>query len=380
MKGKRKWIFAIVVGVFLTVPGFHASVSANPWDGAGAVYTMSNDPTGNEVIAFPRSADGTLGPGVSYATGGDGTGAGLGNQGGVALSENNRWLFVVNAGSDSISVFRVRPDGLYLVGEFDSGGVQPISLTVDRDLLYVLNAGGNAGDVDSITGFTVGRDGTLDPIAGSTRPLSSDVTAPAQIEFSSDGNVLVVTEKGTNSIDTYVVGVDGIATGPTVFPSEGSTPFGFTISRQNQLFVSEAAGGVADASSLSSYLLLDDGNLQVISSAVPTTETAACWAVVTGNGRYVYTTNAGSGTISGYSVDHEGRISLLDPDGRTGVPGPGTVPLDMAFSENDRYLYSLNSGDGTISAFRVNSRGMLFPVDLMAAQGLPAGVNGLAAW
>jgi 6-phosphogluconolactonase (cycloisomerase 2 family) len=355
-------------------------VMAERQDFPGAVYTMTNSDQGNEVRVFSRSADGSLTPADAFATNGLGTGGGLGNQGGLILTPDNRWLFVVNAGSDTISVFNVKPNNLIFIGSFDSGGARPISLTVDRNLLYVLNAGGSVGDEDNISGFIVERDGMLSPLAGSTQPLSQPTTGPAQIEFTPDGNVLVVTEKATNRIDTYVVGNNGLASAPIVFNSEGNTPFGFAFGKRNRLFVSEAAGGAADASSVSSYMVYPDGELEVISAAVPTTETAACWLVVTKNGSYAYTTNTGSGSISGYGINKDGSIFLLDPDGQTGITGPGSAPLDMALSNNSRFLYTLNSGNGTIGGFRVKSSGQLIPLPVpIQATGLPEGVNGLAA-
>ena len=145
----------------------------------GAVYTMTNSEDGNEVLVFGRSAGGSLTPAGAFATGGDGTSDGLGNQGAIVLSKNNRWLFTVNAGSNDISVFAVRHRGLKLVDRIDSGGLRPISLTVDRRVLYVLNAGGSVGGADNISGFKIARNGTLSPLQGSTRPLSADSTGPA---------------------------------------------------------------------------------------------------------------------------------------------------------------------------------------------------------
>ena len=46
----------------------------------GAVYVLSNQVDGNAVIAFPRSADGTLAAPTPFTTGGTGTGGGLGSQ------------------------------------------------------------------------------------------------------------------------------------------------------------------------------------------------------------------------------------------------------------------------------------------------------------
>jgi len=337
---------------------------------AGAVYTASNAAAGNAILAFPRSADGSLGAPQSFATGGAGTGAGLGNQGGVVLSRNGRLLFAVNAGSNDISVFRVAPNGLSLLDRAPSGGQLPISVTAGRRLVYVLNAGGTG----NVSGFRLRDDGTLSPLPGSTRPLSSNAADPAQIELGADEGLLVVTEKATNVISTYTVDREGFATGPTPQASVGQTPFGFAFSK-GTLVVSEAFGGAADASAMSSYRFGAGHGLQVISASVPTTETAACWVAITPNGRFAYTTNTGSGSISGYRLEPNGRLTLLDPGGVTATTGGG--PIDLAFTGNGQYLYSLNGSGSTISGFRVHSDGSLAPNG--TTTGLPAGANGLAA-
>jgi len=367
----------LIVTILMTVPLAGTAAAVSPRDFVGAVYTMSNSASGNAVIMFHRTAHGHLVSGGTFSTEGLGSGDGLGNQGALALSAGNRWLFVVNPGSDDVSVFRVDPDGLTLVDREPSGGLRPISVTIDRNLLYVLNAGGAVGGSDTITGLVVGPDGTLSPLDGSTRALSAGSTGPAQISFRPDGRFLAVTEKGTNRIDTWRVGHDGLASDFVAINSEGITPFGFAFGKRDLLFVSEAAGGASDGGSMSSYVLEDDGTLQVVNSEVPTTETAACWVVVTNDGRFAYTTNAGSGSVSGYQIAFDGTITLLDADGVTGDTGIGTGPIDMALSNNGRYLFTLNGGDQTIGAFKVHANGSLSP--LPGANGIPVGANGLAA-
>lgn len=339
-------------------------------DTPGAVYTMTNSEQGNSVLKFDRSADGSLAPAGAFETFGLGTGGGLGNQSGIILTPDNQWLYVVNAGSDTISAFKVKPDHLEYVDSFYSGGTRPVSLTVDGNLLYVLNAGGAVGDEDTITGFIIGSDGALQPLAGSTQPLSGPNTLPAQIAFSTDGNVLVVTEKGTDSIDTYVVDIDGHAGPPNVFSSAGNVPFGFSFSKRNRLYVSEAG-----SNSASSYQVYPNGNIEVITAAVPTGQGGVCWLVATKNGRYAYTTNAGTGTISGFNIGRNGTISLLDEDGVTAEAVGGVI--DMALSNNSRYLYALSSGAGTILCFQVGPDGQL---SLVQEIDLPTGANGLAAY
>ncbi len=342
-------------------------------DEPGVVYTMSNQVAGNAVLAFHRGANGRLVAGGSFATGGTGTGGGLGNQGALAFSRDDRFLFVVNPGSNDVSTFRMKHGDLEFAGKVSSGGMRPISVTSARGLVYVLNGGGTG----NIVGFRVNGHGMLTPIANATRPLSSGASGAAQIEFDTEGDRLVVTEKATNIIATYRVDDSGHPDAAVFTPSSGQTPFGFAF-RRNVLIVSEALGGAPNASVSSSYRIRSNGTLGVISGSVPTTETAACWIVVTGNGRYAYASNTGSGTITGYSVSPIGRLERLDENGETAVIGAGTGPIDMALSGNSRYLYVLNSGTETIRVLRVHSNGSLTAVD-GGIDGLPNGANGLVA-
>lgn len=273
----------------------------------------------------------------------------------------------MNAGSNQISAFAVNQGGLELVDVVDSGGIRPISLTVHKDLLYVLNAGGSG----NISGFSIGQNGSLSALAGSTQPVSNGGAgaAPglAQIAFSSDGSALVVTEKTTNLIVTYEV-VDGLAGAPATHPSEGVTPFGFAFDRQNHAIVSEAASG-----SVSSYQI-DGDEFNVISSAVVNGQAAACWIAISKNGKFAYTTNAASGSISSYQIGADGSLTLLNPT--AGLTGAGSSPVDMAFSNNGQYLYVLARGAHMINIFQMSADGSLASAGSIS---VPAGVVGLAA-
>lgn len=337
----------------------------------GAVFTMSNASAGNEVLSFRRANDGRLKFAGSFPTGGRGSGAGLGSQGALVLSEDGRLLFAVDAGSNEISSFAVDVTSLRLVGHVSSGGTRPISLTVHDDLLYALNAGGDG----NITAFTVGEEGELAPLPDSTRPLSGNATGPAQVEFTPDGKHLVVAEKATNRFDVYEVEGDGRAEGPVVQASSGRTPFGFEFSRNALLVVSEAFGGAAGAGTVSSYARLsDDDVLRVISPSVPDHQTAPCWVVITRDGRIAFTSNTGSDSISAYRIERDGRLVLLGVAGSTGAR---SAPIDMALTRQSRFLYALDSGTAAISAFQVRPGGDLEP--LSGVSGLPPTAVGLAA-
>jgi 6-phosphogluconolactonase (cycloisomerase 2 family) len=335
----------------------------------GAVFTLSNSAAGNAVIAFARAADGSLTPAGSFATQGNGTGAGLGSQGAVALSEDGRFLFAVNAASNTITSFAVDGTSLTRVSTVASGGTLPISLTTHGAIVYALNAGGT----ENITGFAVGSTGALTVLPGSSRPLSGTGVGPAEVSFDPTGRWLVVTEKNTSLIDVYTVDGSGYASSPRVNPSAGVEPFGFTFNQQGVLLVSEAFEGAADGSAVSSYTLGAGGQLQVVTASATTTETAACWVAV--SGKFVYAANTGSGSVTGFEV-RKGELALLNSDGRTGASGD--TPIDVAVSANGQFLYSLAATSCTISAFGIHQNdGSLAQV--AGASGLPAGTVGLAA-
>src|SRR5215212_741791 len=224
---------ALLLSTFAIGSNGIAQAAGDTTAAAGAVYALTNAAAGNSVVALDRDSDGTLTAAGTYSTGGLGSGAGLGSQGALVLSHNNQWLFAVNAGSNDVSVFSVDHHGLRLADRVSSGGTMPISLTEDNNVLYVLNAGGSG----NITGFSVGHNGHLSAISGSTQPLSGGATGPAQVQFSADGTLLAVTEKNTNMIDIYNVSKQGVAGGPGTHPSAGTTPFGFAFGKGGKLLV-----------------------------------------------------------------------------------------------------------------------------------------------
>jgi 6-phosphogluconolactonase (cycloisomerase 2 family) len=368
-----RWIAASALVTALLVANFGFALAAS--DDPGAVYVETNQARGNAITIFNRSTDGALTYATSVSTGGLGTGGGLGSEGSLVLSNDGRWLFAVNAGSNEISSFRVDTNGLTLVDKAASGGTLPISLTIYKNMLYVLNAGGSG----NISGLVVDQAGQLAALAGSARPLSNNgvgaAPGPAQISFSPDGKTLVVTEKASSLIDTYAVGKDGLASNPTINASSGATPFGFAFTQQGALVVSEAFGGASLASAVSSYEI-SNGQLNVVSASVPTGQTAACWIAVSKNGKFAYSTNAGSGSVSAYRVGMDGSLSLID--GAAGITGDGTSPIDATVSNNGQYLYVLNGRTHNISAFAIQADGTLISIGTF--EGLPAGSVGIISW
>ena len=364
------------LGTALLLLAVVALCSVSSFAAAGAVYTINNSSSGNAVLIFSRSATGEISAAGMVSTGGLGTDGGLGNQGALAIDANNSLLFAVNAGSDSVSVLKIQDNGLRLIGVTPSGGKRPISLTVSRGILYVLNNGAAAGSSDTIAGFAVGGTGRLTPIV-SGLALSAASVGPAQIGFNNDGNLLLVAEKATNNIDVFSVDDDGVAVGPTVVPSAGQTPFGFAFGKRNEVFVSDAFGGGANAGAVTSYTVSNGQPLRTVTNAAPDQQTAPCWVVLTNDGRFAYTTNTGSGVVSGFSVTFNGKLQLLNADGQTASTGTGSKPLDAAISSDARYMYVLTPGTNNIQGFSIGWDGSLTP--LTQSSGVPSSASGLIA-
>jgi len=348
---------------------------------AGAVYVLTNQ-VDNTVAVFNRDASGMLTSAGEFSTGGAGDPVPQGtdpatdplaSQGALILDQGHQFLFAVNAGSNQISVLQITPSGLDLVDVVDSGGVRPISLTIHDDLLYALNEGGTP----NITGFTVGDDGTLTPLAGSSQPLIGDTAAdPAEVSFNHDGTLLLVTEKAGNRIDTYTIDSNGLPSAPIDNTSNGMTPFGFAFNNPGFLVVSEAFGGTTNLSAASSYSAGDDGVLSVVSGSVANSQTASCWVVITNNGHTAFVSNTGSGTISSYSLtSNDGTLTLINPV--AGDLGATSAPIDMALNVSSQFLYVLAGGLQSVLSFRIEQDGSLTLVDTDG--GLPLGAQGIAA-
>ncbi|MEO6168109.1 MAG: beta-propeller fold lactonase family protein [Chitinophagales bacterium] len=335
----------------------------------GFVYTESNDSVQNEILIFIQEPSGSLTPMGTVASGGAGTGAGLGSQGAVILDNTHNWLYAVNAGSNSISSFKVESDGsLMLAHTADSEGESPISLTVNESVLYVVNAGS-----DNIAGFSISAGGMLTHIDGSHQQLSTSEAGPAQVSFSPNGNYLYVTEKATSMITKFAVDGNGVASPGSSSPSVGETPFGFEFVRDQIMIVSNAAGGAEGAGSATAYSGINSGNLSDINGAVANNEGAPCWVATTQYGRFVYVTNTASNSISSYYIGMGGSLHLA-----VSPIASGAGPIDIVVSGNNYYAYTLNSADHTIGEYKRTPLGGLA---LNGTQSnLPAAAAGLAAF
>jgi 6-phosphogluconolactonase (cycloisomerase 2 family) len=343
----------LVLAVLAGLLTFASSAMAS----GGSLYTQTNDPNGNTVERFDRAPDGSLTPAGTFATGGIGLAALGGRQGAVELSGDGRYLYAVNAGSDTVSVFRTGHRRTRLIDAVSSRGVAPASIDEHQGRVYVLNSGGTP----SVTAYWRLPGGSLWPIA--TRELAAGAQGAAQVSVTPDGRSLVVSERVANRLETLPLDRWGRPGAPVVTASSGAVPFGFGISPHGTIVVSEAG-----ASTVSSYRVEPGGALRTVTGALAVGQGAACWVAVSPNGRFAYTGNAAGG-ISGFAIGRDGSLTAL------GTTNLIPSPRDLAFDESGRFLHAVSPG-GQVTSYRVGIDGSL---SLAGTAPAAAGITGAAA-
>ena len=404
-------------------------------DFVGAVYAMTNGEGqvagtnvqgANVIVAYGRNADGSLTPIGPNPTGGNG-GDFDGGEGldplisayALTKTDDNEQLLAVNAGSNTITSFNINEDySLELVGSQPTGAVGPNSIAYSerpdaadglKGVVYVSNitrqeflAGGEPEHQGTVTGYWLLDDGTLSPIAGSTRDLAN---RPSAVQFSPDGNWLLVASinSGASALASgsedelvvYGVNADG-SLSPTRVAGATSTlrdnaegrnlpsAIGFQIVGDNYVVVTEAREFQPDGTppafpalqdgSVSTWQIQADGNLTPITldvrSGEGNTGRTACWLDFTADGNTFFVSNAIEAGLASFSFSN-GAVELIDQTAAqgTGTGGADNGPdafastegwIDLWISDDGEYLYQLFGLDGTIGIYRINGQSLEF--------------------
>jgi len=384
---QRRMTILKLAGLLLLVMSVNAVAQDDPEEPqGGTVYLMNNQATGNTIVAFHRGEDGSLTRIEEVSTGGFGSGPiplpppvggpnPLDSQDGLLLDEHGRLLMAVNAGSNDISALAVTRAGLRLVDRVPSGGEYPVSIASHHGLVYVLNSHGQP----NITGFSLDRSGKLHVIPDSTRGAGAPGTAPAQVMFSPDGDLLIVTERLANFIDVFRVGENGQTELRARLASNNHTPFAATLGRHHIMALSESNESspriaVPQGGSVSTYRFTDDDTLEPVSKAVPDNQSGTCWVRITPDGQFAFAANTGSGSISSYSVSKNGDLTLLQSVAAD-TGGHFSVPVDIGITQDGNYIYVLSSLIGTLQGYRIESDGSLTQV--VSIRGFPISMQGI---
>jgi len=355
------------------LPASAATVPASPGP-AHAVFVQTDNTAGNTIVAYQRTAAGGLQQIGSYPTGGNGgvlTGSvvdHLSSEGSLTYDRQAGLLYAVNAGSNTITVFRVRGGTLTRSQVISSGGQFPVSIAVHGNQVFVLNALGGA----SVSGF-VQAGGRLFPVPSWQRDLGLGTSSstvftgtPGQIGFTPGGSHLVVTTKGAaNSVEVFQAGPFGPSAEPTVTSLPGQVPFGFTFDQDGHLALAETG-----TDTVATFAIAPGGTLTQLGSAA-TGQVATCWITAAPDGT-LYASNAGSATESTLSTQPGGAVTLLG----TTPTDAGTV--DATVSSDGQYLYVQAGGPGNVDAYRINPGGTLTQTGSVTVPGA-AGGEGIVA-
>ncbi|WP_328743858.1 lactonase family protein [Streptomyces sp. NBC_00285] len=349
-----------------------------------AVFVQGNELAGNTIHVFKRGDDGKLTPGGTYATGGKGGDQvdaptdSLASQGSLLYDRRSHLLLAVNAGSGTVTSFRVEGQKLTDRRVVRSGGDFPSSIAVSGNLAYVMNAGGEG----SVQGFKITANG-LEPLGGSYRslrlkndkvPLFS--SSPGQVAFTPSGRELVVTTKSANTIEVFPMRRDGRPSHrATVNDSAGGVPFAITFDKAGRMLVAEA-----EKSTVSTYKVLADGRLKVVQKPLANGQNTLCWLERAGD--FFYGGNTGNSTVTGYRTNQHGKLVLTNEVGIATPPSAMSQGvIDLAVTQDEKFLYVQNGTSGTIDGFRIGRNGSLTKVT--TATGLPpfaeSGMEGIAA-
>ena len=334
----------------------------------GLVFVQGND-SPNAVIVFQRDDDGGLTEVARVETGGAGEGEPhLPSQGSVILAGGGRHLLVANSGSDDVTLFTIDQDGgLTLLGQVPAGP-RPRSVAEHNGVVYVLATG-----TPAVVGFRI-SDAGLEPIAGGEYALAAE-SDPAQVGFTPDGSALVVTERGTNAITSFPVGADGSLGASQSVASSGPTPYGFAFASTGVLVVTEAFGAEKGAAATSSYSVAG-ADVTPVTRSAGNGRSEICWAVVTPDDRFAYTTNFADGAVSRYSIAADGSLALEEAAAGTTVDGRLGL-RDEALADGGRFLYAVDADSGSLFGWSVGKDGRLSPLGSWG--GLPLTAAGLAA-
>ncbi|MGH3693168.1 MAG: lactonase family protein [Pseudonocardiaceae bacterium] len=335
------------------------------------LFVQTNNPAGNQILAYDRADTGALALVQAIDTGGDGgvqtTIDPLDSQGSLIYDNPHRQLIAVNAGSNTVSVLSLDANRLRLRQVLGSGGSFPVSVTVYGELLYVLNA----HETGSISGFRLTGD-RYSPIEGSTRSLeltpvpgpTLSANSPGQVGFTPDGRQLLITTKLNGGlIDVFSVDTDGRPSENFVANfSQTQVPFGFTFDNYGRLAVTDAA-----TSSLSTYTVNPDGTVVLIASQTDDGQ-AMCWVTqARGN---LYVSDTGTSNLTGFRIDEAGKPTVFTKvDTNSG-------PIDLVATSNGQFLYVQTGGTGGVDGFSINPDGTL--TRILTLSGLN-GLEGIAA-
>jgi 6-phosphogluconolactonase (cycloisomerase 2 family) len=349
------------------------------------VYTETDNSNLNQnaVIAYRQNAQGQLTQIGSFKTDGTGVSNPQGLLGPddsdkeVIASPDGRFLFAVNQGSNSVAEFRVNGNGsLDLVGRsaVDSGGTQPVSLSIANDRLYVVNRGNEvqgetATVAPTITAFNILPNGGLARDFAATTKLAVGLS-PSQLLISSKSpeafldtftpTPVIGNVAGANEVVPFRIAADG-----ALVPISSGGVGGATVNPPELLGLSQhptgniVYAGITGAGEVGVFSVDGAGNLKLVDT-VAVQGKAPCWTTVSPNGQFLYTIDTGSNSVGVFSLANPRQpvqiqeFSLGGPQNSSGDPTAArqTTDFEFSFNPSGNTLYVIDHSTDATGAFQ----------------------------
>jgi hypothetical protein len=344
---------------------------------AGAVYFMTNEANGNFIVSSAIGVDGKITPTSAVYTGGKG-GHGKPATGDAgpdplftqdSVKVGNNFLFAVNAGSNSLSMFKINeanPTDIRLVGmPVDTQGEFPVAVAFSPKMNMACVV--NGGAVDGVSCFSVDENKGLAPMVNSTRALNLKQTTPptgppntvSDIIFNEDETKLLVSVKGIpptpGRISAFDVDPkDGSLSETSVdsTPSQGGVvPFSMTnIPGKNALLNTDAAVGFAV------YDFSKGADAAATSTIIPIEgQGATCWSNFSNKTGTFFLTDIVTSTVTEVKVDDNLTGSIVKQYPL--AADSGTIDNAIATINGNDFLYVLSANATSIDVMSLPAAG-----------------------
>ncbi len=266
---------------------------------------------------------------------------------GMAIDPSNSYLYAANFADGKVYEYSIGSGGaLTATGNIAAGnGPEAVAIDPSGQYVYVSNFGG--GVAGSIYEYSIGSSGTLTSIGSVTGP-----SGPLGIAVGPNDSYLYVADNAGGYIWTYAINSNGTLVQPgTPVLSLGTTrgtPGYLAIaadSNATYLFATDIGLGVV------SEYAIGTGGIPVFGSTFSTGNTSnqprGIGLGYNGVNNYLFTANSAGGTASSFSRSG-GVLTLLNQLG--GLSGPTGLAVDP----QGQYVYTGDSGDGTVAQMRIN--------------------------
>ena len=292
---------------------------------------------------------------------------------GLAVDPSGKFLYVANVVSSSVSGYSIASDGslTQIPGSPFPAASGAVSVTIDPagKFLYVPSCGANCSGsgTGGIAAFTISPGtGALTAVPGSpftagTFPYEMALYSPGGV--SPSGPFAYVANRGSNNISAFLVQSTGaslsVVSGSPF--AAGTAPLALSVDA-NPTFPRVFAVNTG-SNNLSIFNIQNDGSLLLVSGSPIATGTFSGSTTLDAN-QHLY--------VAGGSGVFAFTINTALPSLIAGSPfAAGTGPSQVRIDPSGNFLYVVNAGSNTVSGFSVNSANGLLTV--LPGSPFPAG-------